>query len=155
MVSVLAYEVQSANLQLLGCFFEEGGEIFNAEGASKFDNKDSTSKKGNDRGKKSSSGNEMEAIAETPSPEEMRQTKIRGKSSHYREDLQWKIEGMRESYVVRLETMTKSNVKRSIFKEFEIRFSNLAELPDIRELFDHDWLGWMSESAGEYIPSMV
>ncbi|MCE0481604.1 hypothetical protein HAX54_039464 [Datura stramonium] len=54
-----------------------------------------------------------------------------------------------------LETITKGNVKRSIFEEVEIRFSNLTELPNVKKLFDYYWLGWLSESSGEYSPAMI
>ncbi|MCE5165993.1 hypothetical protein HAX54_013821, partial [Datura stramonium] len=56
---------------------------------------------------------------------------------------QWKIEGMREIYATRLEITTRGNVKRCMFEEVEIRFSNLNEFPNMKELFDHYCLGWM------------
>ncbi|MCD7465879.1 hypothetical protein HAX54_002071 [Datura stramonium] len=75
---------------------DEGGEASNAVGSSKSGNEDSTTKKLDDSGKESLSGNEIEATTEIPSLEEMQQMEIRGESTHHKEYLRWKIEDMRE-----------------------------------------------------------
>ncbi|MCE3215344.1 hypothetical protein HAX54_001993 [Datura stramonium] len=68
-----------------------------------------------------------------------------GTLRHHREDLRCKIEGVREIYAIGLEITTRGNVKRCIFEEVEIRFSDLTELPNIKELFDHYCIGWMRD----------
>ncbi|MCD7464117.1 hypothetical protein HAX54_052156 [Datura stramonium] len=62
---------------------------------------------------------------------------------------------MREIYVAGLATTAGGTIKRGIFEEVQIRSSDLIELLEIKDLFDHYKLGWMSESSGKYSLTMI
>lgn len=80
---------------------------------------------------------------------------VKSKNVQTREEIRWKIKGVKDKYLDELNPRANRNIKRPIFKKHQIVMTELHEYPELEWKFNDYVLAWMSKTLSSYQQNLI